>query len=128
MIILDTHILVWWLNDPSQLPDTCKLYIDQLDVSDISISVITCWEIAMLVEHKRISLVQPIDLWMCLAVSVVKCLPITPSIAVASTQLPGTFHKDPADRLIVATAKEFDCPIMTLDKKIIDYPHVITVP
>jgi PIN domain nuclease of toxin-antitoxin system len=54
----------------------------------------------------------------------VKLLHLSPSIAVESTILPSEFHKDPADRLIVATARVHDCPLMTADAKILAYPHV----
>jgi PIN domain nuclease of toxin-antitoxin system len=51
-------------------------------------------------------------------------LPLTPRIAVESTQLPGSFHRDPADQIIVATARVYDCSLLTADGKILDYPHV----
>jgi PIN domain nuclease of toxin-antitoxin system len=54
----------------------------------------------------------------------VRLLPLTPEIAAASTQLPGTFHKDPADQMIVATAIVQGLPLLTMDAKIIAYPHV----
>jgi PIN domain nuclease of toxin-antitoxin system len=53
-------------------------------------------------------------------------LPLSPQVAVEATDLPGDFHRDPADQIIVATARVHDCPLMTLDKKILDYPHVRT--
>jgi PIN domain nuclease of toxin-antitoxin system len=47
--------------------------------------------------------------------------------AIASTQLPGTFHKDPSDRIIIAMARRYDVPLITRDQKILDYPHVETI-
>ena len=69
---------------------------------------------------------RPVDRWLTLALRFpgVRLLSLTPEIAVASTQLSGAFHKDPADQIIVATARIHQCPIVTIDKKIVDYPHV----
>jgi PIN domain nuclease of toxin-antitoxin system len=53
---------------------------------------------------------------------------LTPEIAIESTQLPGEFHRDPADQIIVATARIYNCPLLTSDKKIIDYPNVKKIP
>jgi PIN domain nuclease of toxin-antitoxin system len=54
-------------------------------------------------------------------------LELSPQIAIASTRLPAGFHNDPADQIIVATARAFGCPLVTADGKIIDYPHVLTI-
>jgi PIN domain nuclease of toxin-antitoxin system len=54
-------------------------------------------------------------------------LPLTPTIAIESTKLPGTFHRDPADQIIVATARIHDVPLLTMDRRIMDYPHVRTL-
>jgi len=69
---------------------------------------------------------RPVDRWLALALRFpgVQLLPLTPEIAVASTQLPGSFHRDPADQIIVATARLHGCPLVTSDSKILDYPHV----
>lgn len=53
-------------------------------------------------------------------------LPLSPQVAVAATALPGAFHRDPADQIIVATARVWRCPLLTVDRKILDYPHVDT--
>ena len=57
-----------------------------------------------------------------------RLLELTPRIIVESTQLPGTFHRDPADQLIVAIARVYTCPLVTVDRKILEYPHVQTEP
>lgn len=62
-----------------------------------------------------------------LAYPAIRLLPLTPEIAVESTRLPGDFHKDPADQIIVATARIYDCPLITSDKRIRHYTHVQTV-
>jgi PIN domain nuclease of toxin-antitoxin system len=72
---------------------------------------------------------RPVGQWLTLALRFpgVRLLPLTPEIAVASTQLPGTFHKDPADQIIVATARVHGCPLVTADARILDYLHVETI-
>ena len=62
-----------------------------------------------------------------LARSGITVLPLTPDIAVESVQLPGEFHRDPADRILVATARIHACPLVTADEKILAYPHVRAV-
>ncbi len=57
----------------------------------------------------------------------VQLIPLSPEVAIESTRLPGDFHRDPADQIIVATARIFDCPLLTLDEKILGYPHVKTI-
>ena len=57
----------------------------------------------------------------------VTLLGITPDIAIASTRLPGEFHRDPADQLIVATAKNYGCALVTSDERIVGYRHIETV-
>jgi PIN domain nuclease of toxin-antitoxin system len=54
----------------------------------------------------------------------IQLLALTPEIAVESTRLPGEFHRDPADQIIVATARIYDCPLLTVDDRILKYPHV----
>lgn len=81
---------------------------------------------AKLVEKRRLTLPQPIDPWMKLALGYpgITLLPLEPEIAIESTRLPHPFHNDPADQIIVATARVHQCPVVTIDKKISDYPHV----
>ena len=62
-----------------------------------------------------------------LALPDMQLLGLTPSIAVSSTKLPGDFHRDPADQVIVATAREYDCELLTVDDKILKYAHVNTL-
>ena len=79
----------------------------------------------MLVERGRLSLVMSIDDWL-LASSIegLEIVPVSHSVAVQSTRLPGEFHNDPADRMIVALARERNATLVTADEKIHRYPHV----
>ena len=90
------------------------------------VSVISCWEVAKLVEVGRLELSVPVTQWIerALALPGIQLLPLTPEIAIASSQLPGEFHRDPADQLIVATARIHDIPILTVDRRILAYKHV----
>ena len=125
-MVIDTHIWVWWVNgDPVLKPDfLAKLIAAQND--GIEVSVISCWEVAKLVEYKKMVLNLPVLDWLRLALSYpgVRLIPLTPEIVADSTRLPGVFHKDPADQMIVATARVYNLPLMTMDAKILDYPHV----
>jgi PIN domain nuclease of toxin-antitoxin system len=78
------------------------------------------------VELGRLALPCAIAGWMGQALSYpgVQLLELSPRIAIESTQLPGQFHRDPADQIIVATARVFACQLVTLDRNILLYPHV----
>jgi PIN domain nuclease of toxin-antitoxin system len=90
------------------------------------VSVISCWEVAKLVEYGRLKLDRAVGLWIesALAEPGVSLVPLHPQIVVESTQLPQPFHRDPADQLLVATARVLQCPIMTEDSKITAYPRI----
>lgn len=78
---------------------------------------------------RRIQLDRPVERWVDIALALpgIQLAPLEPAIAVRSTKLPGEFHPDPADRIIVATALENSVPILTPDERIRSYPHVQTV-
>ena len=129
MIILDTHVWVWWVNGDSQLPPAYLAVIEAEAADGLGGCAISCWEVAKLAELGRLQLTVPVDLWLARAVRPpVRLLPLSPEVAVGSTRLPGTFHRDPADQLIVATARLYDCPLVTLDRLIRAYPHVRLAP
>jgi PIN domain nuclease of toxin-antitoxin system len=118
MIILDTHAWVWWLTESSQLSIKALETIENNTI--IGIPAISCWELAMLVSKNRIGLSMDVQIWMGLAFQnpKVQLLPITPEIAVLSTRLPGDFHGDPADRLIVASSLFYKATLISKDEKI----------
>lgn len=130
MIILDTHIWIWWIHGDTHLPNAHRAYIEAHETQGLGISIISCWELAKLAEYGRLSLPCPVAKWLELAISYpgIRILELTPQIIVDSTQLPGVFHRDPADQLIVATSRIHQCPLLTLDSKILSYPHVQTAP
>ncbi len=126
MIILDTHIFVWWVHKSPDLTERQIEIILRNEKSGLGVSSISCWEIAKLVEKKRLQLSIDIEQWFNIALSYpgVELVHLTPQIIVASTRLPGNFHKDPADQLIVATARVLDVPVLSADEKILKYQHV----
>lgn len=126
MIVLDTHVWVWWVQGEPRLPRNAVERIEQEEAAGIGVSAISCWEIAKLVEHGRLALPLPVEEWLTTALSYpgMELVPISPRIAVESTQLPGEFHSDPADQIIVATARVLGCSLLTADHKIRRYPHV----
>jgi PIN domain nuclease of toxin-antitoxin system len=115
---------LWWTNESINLSARADEAIKQAD--PIGIPVISCWEISMLVAKSRIELSMDVEVWIDLALQhpKVKLLPLTPAIAVLSTQLPGDFHGDPADRLIVATSLMQQAPLISKDRKIQSWGYV----
>ena len=129
MILLDTHIWVWWVDDSQQITDRRRQVIQDNVSSGLGISAISCWEVAKLVQYGRLELACPLEEWMEQAVAYpgVQLLEFTPQIAIESTKLPGNFHRDPADQIIVATARVYDIPLLAADSRILQYPHVRTL-
>ncbi len=130
MIILDTHIWIWWVGEHSDLTEEFRDLIYSRQSQGIGISSISCWEIALLHSKQRLNLSVPVLQWIETSLSLpnILLIPLSPRIAVESNNLPEEFHKDPADRIIVATARVYDCPLITRDSKIIEYGHVKLLP
>ncbi|KAB8317451.1 type II toxin-antitoxin system VapC family toxin [Tolypothrix campylonemoides VB511288] len=128
MIILDTHIWVWWVQNDARLTIKHRQWIQDYESEGLGVSIISCWEVAKLVEKNRLILPLAIDEWLeeSLAYPGVQLLDLTLPIVVESTQLRG-FHRDPFDQIIVATARIYGCPLLTVDTKILNYPNVQTL-
>ena len=129
MIVLDTHIWVWWVDENPQLSERHTHLIQDNEQDGLGVSAVSCWEVAKLVELGRLQLECSIEEWMDQAIAYpgIELLPLTPQIAIESTKLPGNFHRDPADQIIVATARVHDLSLLTVDRLILDYPHVQTL-
>lgn len=115
MIVLDTHIWHWWTNQiPGRLPATIIELIEQTD--DVAVSAISCFEMAWLVRHGRIDLGCHFEQWLedVEASQCIRFLPVTPRIASLAPALP-EHHKDPQDRLIIATAIIHDAQLLSFD-------------
>lgn len=128
MIILDTHIWVWWVQNDSRLTQQQRQWLQDYESDGLGVSILSCWEVAKLVEKKRLILPLAIDKWLevALAYPGVQLLNLSLLIVIDSTQLSG-FHSDPFDQLIVATARFYNCPLLTADGKILNYPDVQTL-
>lgn len=128
MIVLDTHVLVWWVAGSSLLSPVAGRAIakEQKNPGQILVSAITAWEIAMLVRKGRMELAMELDDWLAAVenMGAVRVVPVSLQVAVQSVRLPGEFHSDPADRMIVALAREVNAPLVTADNKMHAYPHV----
>lgn len=130
MIVLDTHVWLWWLHDPDRLStDAAKRILQEQESGSIIVSAISVWEVAVKVQSGKLVIPMDINRWYDLARSYPATViePLSPVDAIASTQLPGSFHKDPADRIIVSLARRRAVPLLTCDRKILEYEHVITV-
>ena len=130
MIVLDTHALIWWLKDDPTLSKKAKTAIQrELEGGEIIVSAISAWEVAMLVEGGRLALSMDVPTWIATLgeIDAIRIAPVDAEIAVQSVMLPGEFHKDPADRMIVATARKLAAPLVTKDEKIRAYPNVQTI-
>jgi PIN domain nuclease of toxin-antitoxin system len=130
MIVLDTHVWLWWLHDPAKLSPAADKLIQQEQVSGtLIISSISVWEVAVKVQSGKLVIPMDINRWYELArnypATVIE--PLSPVDAIASTQLPGAFHKDPADRIIISLARRLAVPLVTCDCKILTYEHVTTI-
>ena len=131
MIVLDTHAVLCWANgERAHLSAAATSAIDaEMDGGQILVSSMSAWELAMLVERGRVALSMDIASWLDTLgrIDAVRMVPVDSEIAVKSVQLPGDFHKDPADRIIVATARKFAAPLVSADEKIRAFQEVRTI-
>lgn len=122
--LLDTHTLVWLLIGNNRLGSEARDAIQQAANEDsLYLSAISPWEIAMLVSKERLVLDRDVGEWIQGALSLpgIRLEPLSPEVAVASTRLPGEIHSDPADRIIVATARHLGATLITDDGLLLEY-------
>ncbi len=128
--VLDTHVWVWWHMHPKKLSKRVRAIISHPDqYEELLLSAISPWEFSKLLEKKRIGISCAPEEWIreALEMSKLRLVPLTPTLSYRSTTLPPPFHEDPADQIIVATAREEKATVMTKDKLIQEYTHVRTV-
>ncbi|MFH0728145.1 MAG: type II toxin-antitoxin system VapC family toxin [Pseudomonadota bacterium] len=125
--MLDTHTWIWWHMNPQKLSQKVKRIVGNEERYDeILLSAISPWEFSKLIEKKRIGIsCDPMD-WISRALDMPKLrlVPLSPVLAYRSTVLPQPFHDDPADQMIVATAREENATLLTKDKRILTYKDV----
>lgn len=124
MIVLDTHVLIWAAQDSRKLGRRAAAILDDMEVaSTLLIPAMCLWEIAMLDYRGRIELGRDVTSWIdvTLALPGMKLAPLDPRIALDTARLPDWTHRDPTDRIVVATARGHGAPLMTADQTILDY-------
>lgn len=127
MVVIDTHVWVWWMNHHPRLRPAVG---ERLDAeTDIRVSATSLMEIALAVAAGRLTLLPTAREWLDTAqrVEQIRVEPLTAAVCLAAVSLPGEFHRDPSDRLIVALARELDAELVTADDKILRYDGVRTV-
>ncbi|CAB1074826.1 twitching motility protein PilT [Alkalispirochaeta odontotermitis] len=130
MIVLDTHAWIWFISTPNLLSKRAKKAADTgVQEKSILISSISAWELALLVAKDRLRLTLDAADWITKSESLpfIQFVPVTNSIAVKSVNLPQPLHSDPADRIIIATALSMGAPLVTKDKKLLDYAPIKTI-
>jgi PIN domain nuclease of toxin-antitoxin system len=123
-LLLDTHILIWWLMDEPRLNRAQVQAIDRANAAGerLGVSAISFWEIAKLIQRGRLKLPRSLDQLFDEIESHpdVQLLPLTSRISIESTRLGGGFHPDPADQIIAATARVHGMRLVTADERIRD--------
>lgn len=123
-VLLDTHVWVWLMLGDNRLGSASRRMLEKA-VPDglLRVSVISVWEVAMLEAKGRLTLAADCESWVreALAAPGVRLAELTPHICISSTRLPGVFHGDPADRMLIATARESDATLLTADQAILQY-------
>jgi len=130
MIVLDTHTWIWFISKPEVLSKRAKKAVSEaVKEKNVLISSISAWEVALLVIQKRLTLSLDVTDWIAKSEGLpfIHFIEISNSIAVKSVNLPQPLHPDPADRIIIATALSAGVPLVTKDKKLLNYPHVETI-
>lgn len=118
MIVLDTHAWIWWAaGDPALSPRARRAIRAERRVG---VSAISPWEVAMLVAHGRLRFDRDVEAWIeqALVLPAVELLPLTPEIAVAASRLGADWPRDPADRIISATARQHRATLVTRDERL----------
>jgi PIN domain nuclease of toxin-antitoxin system len=123
-LLLDTHIWLWVVAGSTELSASARQAIDKAGAQGaLRIAAISLWEIALLASRGRIVLGKSISLWLdeALAEPGPAIEPLNQQVAIESYALPEVFHPDPADRVIVATARVTGAVLMTRDRQILNY-------
>ena len=127
-LLLDTHVWIWSQEAPEKLGRRSAALLQ--DVSNgVALSAMSVMEIARLVFLRRVQLGEPPSSWIADSIKALSAttFDVTTHIAAQAYDLPGSFHKDPVDRVLVATAREHSLHLVTADDSILRYSHVKTI-
>lgn len=131
MILLDTHALIWWVSEPSRIPEKARRRIDAaVDAGAlVAVSAISVWEVAMLVSRDRLTFTMSAEQWISHveALPFLTFLPVDNRIAMRSVHLVDFPNRDPADRIIAATALGVDATVVTADARLRAYAPLKSV-
>ena len=123
-LLLDTHVIVWLMEGIARLSRTARQRIEEAaNEGLLRVSAISVWEIASLESKARLRFDRDCQTWIneMLSSPGLRLVPLTPDIAVQSTRLPGLVHGDPADRILMATARVLNATLLTADARIRAY-------
>lgn len=121
-LLLDTHVLLWWLNEPTRLGTDARIAISD-EANEVFVSAVNVWEVSIKSQLGKLD--QPVDLLGAIKYYEFKELPVSLNHALAVRDLP-LLHRDPFDRLLIVQAVTEDCLLVTSDDKILKYevPHL----
>jgi PIN domain nuclease of toxin-antitoxin system len=124
--LLDTNAWIWAMDNPDGLPAKVRSELFRPANLPVGLSVISVWEVSKKESLGKLKLSAPVRHWFASAIRdpFVQLQPITIDIAHESNHLPGDFHRDPADQIIVATARLHNLTLITADERIQSYRHV----
>ena len=128
--ILDTHTWIWWNMHPKKLSRKVHSLLSNPDQYDeLLLSAISPWEFSKLLEKGRLGISCNPEEWIAEALDMPKLrlVPLSPTISYRSTSLPDPFNDEPADQIVVATAREENATVLTKDRMIHEYKHVRTL-
>jgi PIN domain nuclease of toxin-antitoxin system len=123
-LLLDTHAAIWITEDQPLGPKAVEAMNSASQArTTVFVSPITAWEVALLVSRNRLNLVVTPERWFqrLLAVPGMRLVDLSPDILIASSFLPGKPPRDPADRIIAATARDYGATLITRDRALLDY-------
>jgi PIN domain nuclease of toxin-antitoxin system len=126
-LLLDTHAVLWLAAGERLAAEAKRALAEAVEDGRLLFSAVSAWELGLLTTKERLSTGRSIREWIAdlfAAVPMLEPIPLEFSAAMAAGELPAPFHKDPADRLLVATARELDVPIVTRDRRILAYAAI----
>lgn len=127
--LLDTHVWIWYCEGSQRIPKKASQILRDISNSPISLAVISPWEAAKKASLGKLTFSIRTQDWIRRGTESlgIEIIPLLPNISYESNYLPQPFHRDPADQIIVATARVCELELITCDQRILDYQHVRTL-